>query len=255
MMKFEGKAVVVTGASSGIGAEVAVAFAKEGASLCITGRNEENLNKVSEECLNNGSPKVVKVIADLGQIESCKLIISKAMEELNQIDVLVNNAGFLHIANLESTTLEQYDAMFNINVKAVFHLTQLAIPYLKKTKGSIVNVSSCVSTMLFPHYLAYGMGKAALDYFTRCTALELAPSGVRVNAVNPGSVRTKIHEKRFSADKLDEYYQHMGTQHPLGKLVETSDVANAVLFLASDASAMVTGTCLFVDGGLSLKSA
>ena len=182
MAKFTGKVALITGASSGIGAAAAKLFSKLGATLALSGRNIENLKKVASEC--EGETKPILIKADLGTEADTTLLIEKAVSELGQIDILVNNAGVLELGSIENTTLDQYDRVMNVNLRAIYHLTMLAVPHLVKTKGNIVNVSSVNGLRSFPGVLAYNISKAGLDQFTRCVALELAPKGVRVNAVN-----------------------------------------------------------------------
>lgn len=183
-MAFSGKVVIITGASSGIGAEAARDFSKLGANLVIVGRNIENLQKVASECVD--PEKVLAVQADVTSAEGPKKIIDEALRKFGQIDVLVNNAGILETGTIENTSLEQYDRVMNTNIRSIYALTMLAVPHLIKTVGNIVNVSSVNGIRSFPGVLAYNISKAAVDQFTRCVALELAPKQVRVNSVNPG---------------------------------------------------------------------
>lgn len=183
-MSFSGKVVIVTGASSGIGAQTAKDFSKLGASLVLVGRNQENLQKVAAECIDQ--KKALTVLADVTNEDETKRIIEETIKKFGQIDVLVNNAGMLETGTIENTSLEQYDRVMGTNMRSIYHLTMLAVPYLVQTEGNIVNVSSVNGIRSFPGVLAYNISKAAVDQFTRCVALELAPKKVRVNAVNPG---------------------------------------------------------------------
>lgn len=181
-MDFENKVVLITGASSGIGEATSKYFANLGASLVLTGRKSEQLERVGNEC--KGNPLLL--IADVTKVEDNQRVIDETIAKYGKLDVLVNNAGILANGSIENTSLQQYDEIMNTNVRAVYHLTMLAVPHLIKSKGNIVNVSSVAGNRSFPGILAYGMSKSAIDQFTRCTALELAPKQVRVNAVNPG---------------------------------------------------------------------
>ena len=185
-MAFTGKVVVITGASSGIGAQTARDFSKLGASLVLIGRNLENLQKVAGEC--EQSDNVLTVQADITIEDDVKRIIDEAVKKFSRIDVLVNNAGVLETGSIENTNLDQYDRVMGTNMRSIYHLTMLAVPHLIKTEGSIVNVSSVNGIRSFPGVLAYNISKAAVDQFTRCVALELAPKKVRVNSVNPGKL-------------------------------------------------------------------
>lgn len=249
-MTFEGKIVLITGASSGIGAATAVHFASQGAVLSLTGRNQENLKKVAQECKNVGTTAPFTIVADLNKESDVKKIMDETIKKFGKLDILVNNAGILESGTIENTSLDQYDRVFNTNVRSVYHLTMLAVPFLVQTKGKIVNVSSVAGTRSFPGILSYGMSKAALDQFTKIVALELAPKGVRVNSVNPGVIVTDIHKRSGMEQKeYDKFLEASKLTHALGRPGEAKEVARAITFLASDDSSFTTGELLHVDGG------
>ncbi|CAG4993825.1 unnamed protein product [Parnassius apollo] len=249
---FTDKVVLITGASSGIGAETAIEFSKLNAKLVITGRNKENLDKIAMQC-KDGSPskhKPLVVIADMNVEADVDRIVKNTLDHFGKLDVLVNNAGILESGTIETTTLEQYDRVMNTNVRAPYYLTMLAAPHLVKSKGSIVNVSSVTGLRSFPNVLAYCMSKSALDQFTRCVALELAPKGVRVNAVNPGVIATGIHMKSsMNEQQYEEFLRKCAETHALGRAGESKEVASVIIFLASNAASNITGATLPVDGG------
>lgn len=250
-MDFKNKVVVVTGASSGIGAETARQFATLSANLVLTGRNEENLKSLAADCLKANKDSIPLVlVGDLCDEQFVAGIIDETIKKFNKIDVLVNNAGVLENGSIETTSLDQLDRVMNVNVRAVYQLTNLAVPHLIKSKGNIVNVSSVVGLRAFPNVLAYCMSKAALDQFTRCIALELATKGVRVNSVNPGVVVTNLH-KRAGMDnqQYDEFVERCKTTQPLGRAGNVEEVAKSILFLASDNASFITAATLPVDGG------
>lgn len=249
---FTNKVVIVTGASSGIGEETAVEFSKQAATVVITGRNKEKLEKVVLRC-QDVSPLKMKpflIIADLNNEHDVETIINNTICNFKKIDVLVNNAGVLEAGTIENTSLEQYDRVMNTNVRSQYHLTMLAVPHLIKTKGNIVNVSSVTGMRSFPNCLAYCMSKAALDQFTRCIALELAPKGVRVNAVNPGVIRTGLHKKGgMSEEEYEAFLNKCAQTHALGRPGEASEVSAVIAFLAGDGASNITGASLPIDGG------
>lgn len=249
---FSNKVVLITGASSGIGAQTAIDFAKHNAKLVITGRNTENLNKVANQC-EAESPDRLKpliVAADMNKDSDVEELIKKAILEYNRLDVLVHSVGILESGSIESTDIDKFDRVMETNVRGPFLLTKLAVPYLIETKGNIVNVSSVTGLRSFPNVLAYCVSKAALDQFTRCIALELAPKGVRVNAVNPGVITTGIHMKSTMNQKeYDEFIKKCAATHALGRAGEPKEVSSVIIFLASDAASFVTGATLPVDGG------
>ncbi|XP_055696789.1 3-oxoacyl-[acyl-carrier-protein] reductase FabG-like [Phlebotomus papatasi] len=250
-MAFEGKVVLITGASSGIGVGTAILFAEQGAKLAITGRNEERLRETLGKCKSPKSGRSNAIIvADVTKEDDAKKIINNTIAHFGQLDVLVNNAGILEGGSIENTSLEQYDSIMNTNVRSVYHLTMLAVPHLIKTKGNIVNVSSVAGTRSFPNILAYGMSKSAVDQFTKCTALELAPKQVRVNAVNPGVIVTDIHKRGGMDDKAYEEFLERGrTTHALGRVGTVDEVAEGIVFLASDRASFITGANLPICGG------
>ncbi|XP_058840284.1 3-oxoacyl-[acyl-carrier-protein] reductase FabG-like [Topomyia yanbarensis] len=249
-MDLSGKVVLITGASSGIGAATAKYLTELGATVVLTGRNVENLNKIGTECEAIGKAKPVLLVADVTKESDNARVIRETISKFGKLDVLVNNAGKGLAGSIETTTLEQYDDIMTTNVRAVLNLTQLAIPHLIKSKGNIVNVSSVAGTRSFANSLAYCISKSALDQFTRCTALELAPKQVRVNSVNPAVIITEFH-KRLGMDDAayDAYLKHSSQTHALGRVGQASEVAAAIAFLAGDTASFITGMCLCVDGG------
>jgi NAD(P)-dependent dehydrogenase (short-subunit alcohol dehydrogenase family) len=166
------------------------------------------------------------------------------------LDVLVNAAGGLHSGTIETTTLSAWDAMLDVNLRAVFHLMQLSIPHLETRWGNIINVSSVTGLRAFPGVLAYCVSKAGVDQLTRCAALELAGKKIRVNAVNPGVVRTQVHRRGgMSEETYAAFLEHSRTTHPLGRVGEAEEVAELILFLASERAAWITGATYSIDGG------
>ncbi|XP_023178849.2 uncharacterized protein LOC111604848 [Drosophila hydei] len=250
MSTFKDKVVIVTGASSGIGAAAAVHLASLGGLLTIVGRNVEKLKETADNILAAGGAAALQLQADMDKEADVEQIIKVTLAKHRRIDVLINNAGILERGSIENTSLGQYDRVMNTNMRAVYQLTMLATPELVKTKGSIVNVSSVNGIRSFPGVLAYNVSKAALDQFTRCVALELASKGVRVNSVNPGVIITEIH-KRGGMDEAtyQQFLEHSRTTHALGRPGDVKEVAAAIAFLASDASSFTTGVSLAVDGG------
>ncbi|XP_064542017.1 uncharacterized oxidoreductase TM_0325-like [Drosophila montana] len=248
-MNFAGKVVLITGASSGIGAATAVKFAKCGACLALNGRNVENLKQVAEQCKAAGAAPAV-VVGDISKEAETARVWSETMEQYGKLDVLVNNAGIMETGGIENTCLEQYDRVLNTNLRAIYQLTMLATPELVKTKGNIVNVSSVNGIRSFPGLLAYNISKAGVDQFTRSVALDLGPKGVRANCVNPGVIVTNLH-KRGGMDEAEyqKFLERSKTTHALGRSGTSEEVANAIAFLASDLASFTTGLSLSVDGG------
>jgi NAD(P)-dependent dehydrogenase (short-subunit alcohol dehydrogenase family) len=243
------KVVIVTGATSGIGRATAVLFAENGSQVIAIGRNDKELNLLKDEVqAKNG--KIQVVLCDIRETTQVERIIIKIAETFGKIDVLVNSAGILSSGTIENTSLDDWDKMMNINLRCVFFMMQQCVPYLEKTEGNIVNVSSVTGPRAFPGVLAYCVSKAAVDQLTRCSALELAPKKVRVNAVNPGVVVTGLHKKSGMEDeKYAAFLEHSKTTHPIGRVGEPSEVAELIYFLASEKAAWITGATYEIDGG------
>jgi len=193
MDDLNGKVALVTGASSGIGAATAILFARRGAKLSLTGRNEVNLQRVGDECVRVGPANTERpfmVVADLCCEADVANLVDATIKKFGRLDILINNAGIVELSTIETASLEQFDRVMRVNVKSAFQLTTLCIPHLIATRGNIVNVSSIAGSRSLAGMHVYGMSKSAMDQMTSCTALELASKGVRVNSVNPGDLYT-----------------------------------------------------------------
>ena len=243
------KIAVVTGASSGIGRATALLFAEKGWHVVALGRNESELNAVRDDARTfTGSVKIH--LGDITELSQVDRLVSETLDTFGRIDVLVNAAGIIKNGNIENTTLDDWDKMMNVNVRSMFYLTQKCVPHLEASKGNIVNVSSVTGTRAFPNVLAYCVSKAATDQLTRCTALELAPKGIRVNAVNPGVVVTNLHKRGGMGDEdYEKFVENAKNTHPLGRAGEASEVADLIYFLASDKASWITGATYAIDGG------
>jgi NAD(P)-dependent dehydrogenase (short-subunit alcohol dehydrogenase family) len=245
----EGRVALVTGATSGIGRATALRFAQAGARVAIVGRRAEALEKVSAEIAEQGG-EAFTVRADVTMEADARRVVSETSERFGSLDVLVNAAGIISNGTIETTSLEDWDAMINVNLRAVFYLMQLALPHLERRPGNIVNVSSVTGVRAFPGVLAYCVSKAGVDQLTRCAALELAARGVRVNAVNPGVVVTDIHRRGGMEEEAYAAFLERSRQtHPLGRVGGADEVAELILFLASDRASWITGVTYSIDGG------
>ena len=247
--QFTGKVAFVTGATSGIGQACAIAFANAGAKVVCVGRKTEALDDVEKKIREMGA-EVLTIQADLSEVQEAERAVKRALEVFGGIDVLVNAAGHISNGTIENTSLEAWDDMMNVNVRAAFQLMQKALPSLIERRGNIVNVSSVTGLRAFPGVLAYCVSKAALDQLTRCASLELAAKGVRVNAVNPGVVVTQIHKRGGMNDEAyAAFLEHSKSTHPLGRTGRPEEIADLVLFLASDQASWITGATYSIDGG------
>jgi len=257
-MSAAGLVAVITGASSGIGKATATLFAKHKYRLSLSGRNEGALAEAANECQKAGDlPKdhVLTTVGDLREKKVAGDLIKRTIDKFGRIDVLVNAAGMLTMGSVEDSSLDDYDLLMDVNVRSIVQLTKLAIPHLLSTKGTIVNVSSVNGTNSFAGVAYYCMSKSALDQFTKCLALELAPKGVRVNAVNPGVIVTNVHRRAgMSGEAYEQFLKRSETTHALGRVGTTEEAAQAIYFLASNQSSFTTGHLLAVDGGRGIMS-
>lgn len=254
-MSFTDKVVIVTGASSGIGAAIAIKFAEEGSKVALVARNEAKLKQIVAKCSEHGK-KPLMIIADVTKTEDNKRIINQTITEFGKLDILVNNAGIAGLAAIwDKNAMETYDRVMATNLRSVVHLTHLAIRYLIESQGNIINISSVAAlSIVSPEHFAYCTSKAALDHFTKSIALDLAAKGVRANCVNPGPVQTDfIRSLGVDRSKLSEFWERMAKVTALGRVSDPEEIADLVLFIASDKARAITGSSYVTDNGTLLK--
>ena len=223
----------------------------------LSGRSEANLHRTRDECVRvrpadaeQPLEQPLLIIGDMCSEADVASLVDTTIKKFGRLDILVNSAGIVEFGTIETTSLEQYDRMMNITVRAAYQLTMLCVPHLIASRGNIVNVSSVTGTRSFPGVLAYCMAKAAVDQMTNCTALELASKGVRVNSVNPGVIVTEVHKRGgLSDDAYAKFLEHSKSTHPLGRVGDAEEVAQAIAFLASSNASFITGEHLHIDGG------
>ena len=243
-MKLEGKVAIVTGATSGMGRATAVLFAKEGAKVVVTGRNEERAQAVVDEIKANGG-EAIYVIVDASNVEDCKKIFDATIEAFGTVDILVNNAGMLSMSPLLEVSIEEWNKVFAVNVTSALYLTQLCAPVMKeKGKGVIVNVASVASYAAHHGFAAYISSKHAMAGLSKSMAWELGPE-IRVNAIAPGAIHTAMVDSIGGPSVL----QGMIDNCPCKRVGQPEDIAGAALFLASDDCTFLTGQIIKVDGG------
>jgi NAD(P)-dependent dehydrogenase (short-subunit alcohol dehydrogenase family) len=249
MDEMKGKAVLITGASSGIGRAAALKFASEGASVALVARRADRLAEVTQAIAALGT-EAVAIPADVTQKADIERIVRETIQTLGGIDVLVNAAGIIENGTIETTRLQDWDYMMNVNVRGPFYLMQRAMPYLVERRGNVVNVSSVTGIRAFPGILAYCASKAAVDQLTHCAALEMAAKGVRINAVNPGVVVTQLHRTGgMDPDAYAAFLEHSQKTHPLGRVGQPEEIADLIYFLASPRAGWITGGSYPIDGG------
>jgi NAD(P)-dependent dehydrogenase (short-subunit alcohol dehydrogenase family) len=243
----QGKRVLVTGSGTGIGKGVALEFCREGADVVFhySGSREGAMAAV-EQARREGTAKVTAIQADFRQSAAPAELAAKAADFLGGIDILVNNASITMNVPFEKVTHDQFDTLFAVNIKAMYFLTQAVVrTMLQQGSGVIVNTSSIHAFEAYPEHTVYAATKGAINAFTRVLAIELAPKGIRVNAVVPGSVEVEAYYKIFS----DFNAEAAGKNIPIGFIGQPVDIAKVVLFLASDDARYIVGQALIVDGG------
>ena len=245
--RFQNKVVVVTGGNSGIGLDSVKQFLKEGAKVVFSGRRQEALDQVSRDL----EGEFTAVLADQSKIEDNKRLIDTAISTYGKIDVIFVNAGVAYFAPADQLDEAHFDAQFNINIKGPVFLIKNAIPVLSDG-GAIIFNSSIVHQKGFEGAAVYSATKGALRAYARVLTSELAPRNIRVNVVAPGPITTPIYNKMgMSEDQIGEMGKSFAAGVPLKRFGEAEEIANAVLFLASDEASYVNGIELSVDGGMS----
>lgn len=238
---------LITGASSGIGAAIAIEFAEAGWNVMAAGRDEGRLEEVADV-----SDKISTWAGELLESEDCDELVNDTLDEFGNIDCLVNSAGILTRGNAEETSDDDWRDTMAINLDVPFYLSRAALPSLLKTAGSIINISSFWGLRAGPRALAYCVSKGGLIQLTRAMAHDHAASGVRINAVCPGGVDTPmLADSALDTDKeVGEFLSLVAKNSPNKRIADPGEIAALVLFLASDAARHITGTAIPIDGGL-----
>ncbi|BAZ41579.1 short-chain dehydrogenase/reductase SDR [Calothrix sp. NIES-4101] len=248
MTKLEGKIAVVTGASKGIGAAIAKHLAAEGASVVVNyASSQAGANRVVDEIVSKGG-KAIAVQANVAKKAEIEHLFTETQQAFGRVDILVNNAGIYEYSPLEDITEAHFHKQFDINVLGLILTSQQAVKHFGSAGGSIINISSIVSTLTPPNASIYSATKAAVDAITKSLAKELGPRHIRVNSINPGMVETEGTHTAGITESEDR--KQAEAQTPLGRIGQPQDIAPAVVFLASADSAWITGETLYITGGL-----
>jgi len=242
-MSLNGRNALITGASSGIGLGCAVALAEAGAHVCLSARNEKQLDKVVKSIQEKGYSAEAMVL-DISKIESTQ----ESIANIGPFDILVNSAGLGRHAPSQETTVEDFDAVMNVNLRGAYFVTQAVANGLigGKKPGSLINISSQMGHVGGIDRAVYSASKHAVEGFTKAMAIEWGPHQIRVNTICPTFVRTPLTQSTFDNAERKRWIEE---KIKLGRICEVEDIMGAVVFLASEASAMITGTALMVDGG------
>jgi len=247
-LKLSGKVALVSGGSRGIGFATAKILSENGATVVITGKNNERLEKAVLEI-----PNAIGIQADIRNTNDVRNVIKEIIKKFGKLDILVNNAGvFPQIKKLHEIEEEEWNEILDVNLTGQFRFTKEAIPHLQKTFGSIINISSDAGIKAYEGFNAdaYSASKAALILLTKCWALEYSKDKIRVNCICPGVVDTDMTKPFLKTQKDKEF---MDSEHPLGRIGQPEEIGKAVLYFASDDASWTTGAILTVDGGESIK--
>lgn len=243
-MSFFNKVVLVTGGSSGIGAHAAGYLSKKGANIALVGRNIDRLNAVADQIKREGAPTTPKpLVIEADITKDAERIITETINCFGQLNVLINSAGIYASNSVENIDMDEYDRIMNTNLRSAIEISKFAVPYLAKTKGNILNVSSTTGFNVKPNFMANCISKAGINQLTKSAALDLASKGIRVNAINPSIIRTPTFERgmNWTPEQAEEYFQSLNTVFPLQRAGECSDTSAAIEYLCGDGASFITG--------------
>jgi len=246
----KGKTALITGAASGIGRAMAMLFARHGATVCAVDLDAAAVEEVADGITSFGAI-AIPIAADITRATDCKAAVEAAVEHGTGLHVLVNNAGIIRRGSILETSEEDWDRVMAVNVKAIFLMSRAAMPHMQMTgKGVIINTASGWGLTGGPRAAAYCASKGAVVQLTKAMAIDHGPEGIRVNCICPGDTDTPLlHQEARELGEPEESFLEDAANRPLGRVGSPEEIAQAALFLATDASSFVTGTALVVDGG------
>ncbi len=253
-MRFDSKTVIVTGGGTGIGEAICHRFASEGANVVVAELEEDNgSSTVADIMSSGGSARFIQT--DTSDSDSVKTMVGEAANEYGTIDILVNNAAAFVFGKVEEVTEADWARVFGVNVIGYANTVREILPTFRRAGGgAIVNIASVSSFIAQPEFIPYNASKGAVAQLTRCLALDLAPDNIRVNAVCPGSIKTRATDKHIDSLGLDreESYTEFGQAALMRRMGEPREIASVVAFLASEDASYMTGAHIVVDGGMSI---
>ena len=253
MSRLDNKAAFITGAGSGIGEEIARSFAQQGANVAVADINFEAASRVAESIGDNAFP----IQIDVSEEVSVKNAIADVIAKFGKLDHLVNNAGIGLVGNVEETSLEDWNRLLKVNMTGVFLCTKLAIPHLLSSgKSSIINIASVAGLVGIERRFAYSATKGAVVAITRELAIDYVTTGLRVNAICPGTVYSPFVEgylRKNHAHELEETIAKLNARQPVGRMGRPDEIAKMAVYLASEEAEFVTGSIMTIDGGLTAR--
>ncbi len=251
MFTLENKTAIVTGGGSGIGRAISILFAKQGANVHILDFDINGANNVADEIKTNGGNATAHQ-CDVSNQQLVKEIIDGIAKQTGSIQLLINNAGVAHVGTVETTNEDDFNRLFNINVKGVYNCLQSAIPYMKETGGAIVNMASIASSVGIPDRFAYSMTKGAVVGITLSVAKDFLSNGIRCNCISPARVHTPFVDGFINKNypgKEAEMFEKLSKTQPIGRMAKPDEIAHLVLYLCSDEASFISGCDYPIDGG------
>jgi NAD(P)-dependent dehydrogenase (short-subunit alcohol dehydrogenase family) len=250
MFNLSGKKAIVTGGGSGIGKAIAIALANNGAEVTILELNKENGQSVADEIVTSGG-KASCIKCDISNLESVREAFESVTEN-GDLDILINNAGIAHVGNVDDTSPEDFDKIYNVNVKGVYHCLKTGVEKMKTKGGAIINVSSVAALVGLSSRFAYSMSKGAVHAMTLSVAKDYLAYNIRCNSIAPGRVHTPFVDGFLAKNypgKEKEMFENLSKTQPIGRMGKPEEIGALVLYLCSEEASFITGTCYPIDGG------